>query len=49
MYILQEIGADTVEWYCSEKNEITTKILKKAGWNDAGLRVVTKQSPRISL
>jgi hypothetical protein len=48
-HIIDEIGADTVEWYCLEKNKIVTKILKRAGWSDADLKIVTKQAPWVSI
>lgn len=48
-YIVTDIGADTVNWYCREKNSIVGKILRAAGWSEADLRVVMKKDGSVSM
>jgi GrpB-like predicted nucleotidyltransferase (UPF0157 family) len=42
--LVEDDWVETVEDYCSGKNEIASKILKKAGWSQEDLDIVTKSN-----
>jgi len=42
--LVKDESVETVEDYCTGKNAIVCKILRKAGWNEEDLDVVTKSN-----